>query len=561
MPMLGVHNSVIFCGAGISLHSGIPLVSQITESVFESLSVSSEHVNEFKTTNLPFEAFMEVLFTHTDATPLLELFNSKNPGRNHKFFAQLAKSGLVSVFVTTNFDTLIEQAFQEVNVPFQLYYTNEDLKTVDFNDNTVRLIKLHGCVSDAETLAVTIRNVANQRVVAGRNKLLRTLFTHPKFNLTIVLGYSRSDRFDINPSIENAANPTHKIFLIDHCVDLTKSAYALTLRGNREFPPFSGYDGSVIRCDTDELISALWTKLLDDPIPQQCNCKMPWKDWIRSWIARTIDTRTLGIVPLISALLFKATNLYAISNHYAKEALGLGSISKDGDFMALALQTLGDNHRDLGEFDAAANYLEKALHEAKSKGLRKREAWAELSLGIVFEDQAKSEINSSKRRLAISHYERALRLAQEIGDLELEGKCEGNLGIIYKNLETLDSLRLATSHHKRALRLARKIGDKRSEGRTYGNLGTTFAVREQKNVAFRCYERAESIARDLGDIRHIGIWTANAGEDYIGIDSGKAATHLERAIAIFKSLGLWHYVSYCQNLLNKLRDRDSDNEA
>ena len=541
-----------FCGAGISFQSGIPLVSHITEEVFEALSVPQYHIKEFIKKKIPFESFMEVLLTHTDARHLMKIFNSNSPGQTHIFLSLLARHGISSVFITTNFDTLLEKAFEQNRVKFKTYFSNEDFANVNFESKNNKIIKLHGCISDIETLAVTIKNVANQFHVTGRHKLLKNLFSHSKCNSTIILGYSRSDKFDINPAIKNAANKMHNIFLVDH-FERSKENYYKLLNISKKFHPFTNYPGKVIRGDTDRIIVSLWNNLLSEPIPQYKINKIPWKENIRIWLDDAKNVYGQCIVPTISALLFKASKLYKISNCYANEALAFEKVPKNNDIRSLALQTLGDNHRDLGNFDVATTYLEDALVTAKTQGSKKRLARAELSLGVVLEDQAKTLNEPLKRMLAAKRYESALLIAREIKDFEVEGKCEGNLGIIYKNLETSESLMRATFHHIKALRLARKVGDKESEGRSYGNLGATFTLRGKEKVAFRCYERAIMIAHDLGDDRHVGIWTANTGEDYIGIDQDKAIFYLRKAVKIFNSIGLPHYVEYCENLIKEIK--------
>lgn len=540
--------TAFFCGAGISFQSGIPLVNNITEKIFEILSVPKYHAEEFVKKNIPFEAFMEVLLTHTDTTQLLKIFNSNTPGQTHIFLSLLAKYGYSSTFITTNFDTLLEKAFIENDVNFKTYIYDKDFENVNLENDGIGIIKLHGCISDMNSLGVTISNVANQLHVAGRGRLLKKIFTNPSSNSTIILGYSRSDKFDINPAIKNAANKMHNIFLVNH-QNPRKKYQAIEL--SEKFHPFGNYSGMVINGNTDKIINFLWRNLLNELIPHYKTSRTNWKKMVDDWLCEAIGTYGQCIVPIISALLFKRAKLYKISNCYANEALAIERVSKNSDLKSLALQTLGDNNRDLGHFDVATSYLKDALVSAKKQGTRKRIARAELSLGVVLEDKAKKMNEPRKRMLAAERYEIALGIARDIKDFELEGKCEGNLGIIYKNLETPESLMRATLHQIKALRIARKIGDKESEGRTYGNLGTTFALRGKKKVAFRCYERAKKIAYDLGDDRHVGIWTANTGEDYIDIDQQKAINCLREAIGIFTSIGLPHYVEYCENLIKE----------
>lgn len=137
------------------------------------------------------------------------------------------------------------------------------------------------------------------------------------------------------------------------------------------------------------------------------------------------------------------------------------------------------------------------------------------------------------------------------------GKCEGNIGIALKNVKAQEYRREAIRHLIRALRVARSIGDKKSEGRYYGSIGSALSLLGKRRWAIRFFEHAREIAEDLSDSRHVAIWTANIGEDYVAITPDIAITYLESAIELFSSIDNPGHVKYCQDLLTVAKEKKS----
>lgn len=109
--------SVLFCGAGISANSGIPLARELVYRILRELDISSERADLLMESSLPFEAFFEtVIDTSACANELFSVFDSEHPTTNHALIAKLAKLELIHVIVTTNFDSLIEEAMKREGI-------------------------------------------------------------------------------------------------------------------------------------------------------------------------------------------------------------------------------------------------------------------------------------------------------------------------------------------------------------------------------------------------------------------------------------------------------------
>lgn len=93
-------------------------------------------------------------------------------------------------------------------------------------------------------------------------------------------------------------------------------------------------------------------------------------------------------------------------------------------------------------------------------------------------------------------YERALAIAQRVGDRRFEGGLLGNLGGMYFNRGELDDAR---THIERALVLAAAVGDRRWEANAHCNLGLVLQEQGQRAAACEQFLLALTMAREMGN--------------------------------------------------------------
>ena len=103
----------VFCGAGISKNSGLPLANELKRYILEKLPIDKKDIEEVMASNFPFEAFIETISENTDISEILEIFQNGEPNTNHILIAKLAKNGYLKTIFTTNFDLLIEKALEK----------------------------------------------------------------------------------------------------------------------------------------------------------------------------------------------------------------------------------------------------------------------------------------------------------------------------------------------------------------------------------------------------------------------------------------------------------------
>ncbi|VVB90193.1 Photosystem I assembly protein Ycf3 [uncultured archaeon] len=150
------------------------------------------------------------------------------------------------------------------------------------------------------------------------------------------------------------------------------------------------------------------------------------------------------------------------------------------------------------------------------------------SLGILY-----YQIGSFKKSIECG--EKALKIAQDIGDRHDEGARLGNLGTAYRNLGQIEK---AIEYDKKALALFQEIGDKRGEGAGLGNLGSAYSDLGQVEKAIDYYKKALAIAHENGDRHSEGIWLGKLGNAYRNLRRvEKAIEYCQKALVIAKEIG------------------------
>lgn len=197
---------LIFCGAGASMlpPSNLPSWWGFNQSILDEAKrltlegfpgVGAEAANRIRALSLdhlPVEAFSDTLvrtFAGPHYFPVLEVLDSDRPNANHRALAELGKARVASVFVTTNFDTLIERAFRQAAVPLRVFVEEMDYLTEAGSDEVCQLYKIHGSVKSTASLVDTVSQKLRGIPLEVRGRLAALFRRHH----VLVLGYSGAD--------------------------------------------------------------------------------------------------------------------------------------------------------------------------------------------------------------------------------------------------------------------------------------------------------------------------------------------------------------------------------
>lgn len=120
--------------------------------------------------------------------PLLRVLDGAQPNSHHLLLASLAKAKKIRAVVTTNFDTLIEQAFTIKEIPFQTYDSSCNFR-LEHNLNVFPIYKIHGSVTNAKEAIDTVSQKLPGLSTEKREVLKHLLET----NHFIFMGFSGAD--------------------------------------------------------------------------------------------------------------------------------------------------------------------------------------------------------------------------------------------------------------------------------------------------------------------------------------------------------------------------------
>lgn len=258
--------AAVFCGAGLSFRSGLPLVSQLVPRALETTGATRKEIRVMMRSGLPFEAFVEMLGRYTPVDDLLRLFDLGEPNTNHLLLAKLIRRGNLKTVVTTNFDRLIEKACAQEGLQIgrdvAMSRNDAEFERIDWKSDTPRLIKIHGSAEDREGMAVTLSRVAARALSEPSRAAVQRMFVDGPHRVVLVFGYSCSDVFDISPFIETAEGPRKEVVCVEHSPAAAAVEDVRTRQANN---PFRRYEGSWrLSCDADQLVRRLWETLIDE---------------------------------------------------------------------------------------------------------------------------------------------------------------------------------------------------------------------------------------------------------------------------------------------------------
>lgn len=539
---LGSKNLAVFCGAGISKNSGIPLANELKAYILNVLPICAEKREvELIMSAVPFEAFMEIVGWAFPITDLPNVFNAGEPNANHLLIAKLAKLGYIRTIVTTNFDLLIERALEKEglceNEDFRVFRSEEEFICLDFENlaaelrDAIAVFKIHGSADREESLRATLHAIASNALSPARMDIIRYLFSRGDHDRVLVLGYSCTDFFDITPQIESLRDePLKEVILVQHASSesLRFADNVEDVRNKKERNPFKRFSGKRVICNTDVITSGL-----RDSCPEPIGSldsgasAFDWKKALANLAAQLGAKK--GVANYTSGLLcLKISNF-----HTAREFLyaALSELEDIDQFDGLTAFTcrhaLALTFVQQGQNRQAIKSAEEAFSAAAGMQDQNRlEASLCETIGNAHTELGEFELASKSYEAALDK----IATSDDPRDLGIRSFCYGGLGnvLIFQN-----NPEEARNYHGEALNIALYLGDKPFELRCHVNLGNAWLCEHRVEEAIKEYQNALNTAKLIGDIAaqagcyvDLGLASAEAGH------LKKAVTWLDEALDI-----------------------------
>jgi tetratricopeptide (TPR) repeat protein len=349
-----------FIGAGISMipPSCLPSWWQVNHIILDSLADESyslvpeikDLVNLIKKREedgkLPPEFVSEIITDRIGESyfDVLQGLEGETPNQAHLWLATLAQAGFLKAIITTNFDTLVERAFEIVGVPITVLVDPEDYDKIDIdrevlnnNGSPCVLLKLHGTATRPDTCVDTLA----QRKQGLHPNIIKALNYLGAQTFWILLGYSGAD-LEANPNYLGirARKNNSPGFVWLHLPD------TIPLQAVVELSEFYGSNRGLIEYAPVEI----------DKIRSEKLEKIKFHS--RNWAEARGKAECAVILTDITS---KAGNQDASQMVLLKLIEDIGEYSPSPFGLGLINQELGDISLHLGKSNEALNYYKNAV--------------------------------------------------------------------------------------------------------------------------------------------------------------------------------------------------------
>ena len=479
---------ILFCGAGISVNSGVPLAIPFLSHILDRLSIAKTDKRKLIFSGnklaMPFELFFDVFLKNKEDFELLDVFKIGRPNTTHHFIARCYQSGKCDEIYTTNFDTHIETAFKQKRQKLNRYVKEDQFSAAVTDSKTPKLVKLHGSIHDTGSIRTTLSSIARRSLSEERQMIVDHVFSRSENTRIVILGYSCSDYFDIVDRIENIHHSSAEIYFIDHKQNI-KTQPDVHIERIAKKKPFKHFKGFRIKVNTDFFIERLWAAMARG-YAEDFSRASNWQDIANEWITKQVDDQRKFT---IAARLFYNTGQFERSLKYLKKAL---KEIKRSDKLAYSrsLINIGVMHYHLKDQQKANDYYLEALGLLSGSDFYYETASLlnNLALNLYKQDTA----NKDK---AIGYLEQTLILTRD-HDFPQSALCKAgamcNLGIIAEYENNDDA---ALKYYLETLAIDTDIeGNKLGEIEVCGYIARIYKRKGQMDLSDQYLNRANHLA-------------------------------------------------------------------
>ncbi len=228
------------------------------------------------------------------------------------------------------------------------------------------------------------------------------------------------------------------------------------------------------------------------------------------------------LVALSTPLIFYSAALLPISPIAAQTQENSGQAEAEQLFQQ------GLEQYKQGQLEGAISFWQQALTIYQEIQNLRREGTLLGNLGIAYN-------HLGEYLQAINYHQQALAIMQEMGNRQGEGKVLLNLGNTYENLGHYEKVIL---YYQKSLTIVREINDRQGETLVLGNLGAIYAQQGDYKQALDHYQQSLAIAKAIDDQEGQAHNFQNIGSAYYAQgDTSKAIEHFQKSLAIARTIG------------------------
>lgn len=248
--------------------------------------------------------------------------------------------------------------------------------------------------------------------------------------------------------------------------------------------------------------------------------------------------------------IFQYRGYYRLSKvllHQAVDAtLDVGNAQKHINHLG----NLGVVYKNLGDYDAAIEFTNKAIALANATGNKIKNAGHYNNLGIIY-----SQTGDFPN--AIEAYQKVLVITKNsAADLMVYGAALGNLASVYKDSGHYDE---ALDYYKQALEIGLKIGNKAIQASNLNNIGLIYRHRSNDyDTAIEYYLEALNTNLEIENKKLHSDILNNLGDSYSNLgDYGKAEKYFYKSFILRKEMGITHLIEQAESNLAIVRRKQA----
>ncbi len=493
----------IWTGAGSSYASGIPYVKDIiTEFIYvlsDNSSFAEAYYASYRNANLPFEVFMQLIITLSEDDQCLEMFALGKPTYQHRFIAELCKTGKMTDIFTTNFDTLIEQAIQQISPDTEYEVLSDEGVFKAFLEKgygeKLRLFKVHGTIDQKNTIRTSIDTIAKRDWMAERRNIIQRAFSGTNSAFLIVVGYSFSDVFDITPAIEAITDARSKqLLVIVHNEGLTRpkiSAIQEKINSKIDLQKFQGY---YIEIDTSEFFRCLASEM-GLSLGKEKQRVTAWKNKIKQWEDRLLPSKKEFILTQLLNRVQQNIDALIWNNKALQKATASNYTISVIDILLQRVSILhqgGDHEVIETAWQHVKHALSLSITTRYYSGLSRA---IDLSAHIILH-------NHDNTHRAIRWYRAGLKIKERIEDQQGQAMALLSIANCLRRLQQHEN---AIEHYKMSIDIRNDLGDVLGISKCYHGIGNCHLELQQFDKAIEAYQQFEYLSGLVGD-----QWTNSA---------------------------------------------------
>ena len=210
------------------------------------------------------------------------------------------------------------------------------------------------------------------------------------------------------------------------------------------------------------------------------------------------------------------------SNPPNQEALALKKA------LAGALNNIGFIYDNKGNPVSALAHYDKSLKLREELGDKKGMANSYNNIGSIYRDQGNI-------RLALEYHTKSLQIQEEIGNKDGIASSYHNIALILQNQ---GSLVLALEHYEKCVKTYEELGNKSGMTSSYNGIGVIHRNQGNIELAVVYYKKSLKIAEEIGDKRGMALAYRNIGTSYKHLgDIALALAYYEKSLKLREELG------------------------